>query len=163
MLPNTIRDAGFWTERWWHAGRSPSSLARRTQRPWFPARMSNLDSSDHRTLFHFETVHFKWALAHRTRCRWVMQCRLRAQRPRASNKGLRSCPLCTGISPVSLNLLMMLCTVDDKICKAFAIWRWGTLFLKYSTIFYALFHRLESLCPSLLLRDSACLRHPFYS
>ncbi len=22
-----------------------------------------------------------------------------------------------------------------KICKAFAIWRWGTLFLKYSTIF----------------------------
>ncbi len=25
------------------------------------------------------------------------------------------------------------------------------------------FHRLESLCPSLLLRDSASLRHPFYS
>ncbi len=96
--------------------------------------MSNLDSSDHRTLFHFETVHFKWALAHRTRrrfwtmftygflfawqsfswhlqmarrivftdsgfwkyswahlvmsmtesCRWVMQCRLRAQKPRHS-------------------------------------------------------------------------------
>ncbi len=29
--------------------------------------------------------------------------------------------------------------------------------------FYELFHRLESLCPSLLLRDSASLRHPFYS
>ncbi len=29
----------------------------------------------------------------------------------------------------------MLCTVDDEICKAFAIWCWGTLFLKYSTIF----------------------------
>ncbi len=26
-------------------------------------------------------------------------------------------------------------TVDDEICKAFAIWHWGTLFLKYSTIF----------------------------
>ncbi len=42
-------------------------------RPWFPTRMSNLDSSDHRTLFHFETVHFKWALAHRTRRHfWTM-------------------------------------------------------------------------------------------
>ncbi len=31
------------------------------------------DSSDHRTLFHFETIHFKWALAHRTRRRfWTM-------------------------------------------------------------------------------------------
>ncbi len=27
MHPHTIRDAGFWTERWLHAGRSPSSLA----------------------------------------------------------------------------------------------------------------------------------------
>ncbi len=27
------------------------------------------------------------------------------------------------IYPVSLNLLMMLCTVDDEIYKAFAIWR----------------------------------------
>ncbi len=68
-------------------------------------------------------------------CRWVMQCRLRARRPRASNKGFRHCPLRTEISQVSLKLLMMLCTVDDEFCKAFAIWRWGTLFLKYSTIF----------------------------
>ncbi len=51
MHPHAIRDAGFWTECWWHAGRSPSSLARRTRRPWFPTRMSYLDSSDHRTLF----------------------------------------------------------------------------------------------------------------
>ncbi len=73
MHPHTIRDAGFWTECWWHAGRSPSSLARRTRRLWFPTRMSNLDSSDHRILFHFETVNFKWALAHRTRRRfWTM-------------------------------------------------------------------------------------------
>ncbi len=51
MHPHTIRGAGFWTECWWHAGRSPSSLARRTWRPWFPTRMSNLDSSNHRTLW----------------------------------------------------------------------------------------------------------------
>ncbi len=37
--PHTIRDAGFWTERWWHIGRSPSSLAQRTRRLWFPTRM----------------------------------------------------------------------------------------------------------------------------
>ncbi len=71
--PHIIRDAGFWTERWWHTERSRSSLALRTRCPWFPTRMSNLDSSDHRTLFHFETVHFKWALAHRTRWHcWTM-------------------------------------------------------------------------------------------
>ncbi len=52
-----------------------------------------------------------------------------------SNKGLWPCPLCTDISPVSLNLLMMLCTVDDEICKAFAILHWGLMFLKWSTIF----------------------------
>ncbi len=56
--------------RWeiWTAGRPIlhpdslhlSSLARRTQRPSFPTRMSNLDLSDHRTLFHFETVHFNF-------------------------------------------------------------------------------------------------------
>ncbi len=44
-----------------------------------------------------------------------------ARRPRASNNGLHPCPLQTEISPVSLNLLMMLCAVDNEICKAFAI------------------------------------------
>ncbi len=34
-----------------------------------------------------------------------------------------------------LNLLMI-CIVDDEICIAFAIWCWGTLYLKYYTIFY---------------------------
>ncbi len=73
MDPHTIRETGFWNERGWHAGRSPSSLALRTQNPWFPTRTSNLDSSDHRTLFHFETVHCKWDLAHRTwQCFWTM-------------------------------------------------------------------------------------------
>ncbi len=32
MHPHTIRDAGFWTERWWHAGSPLSSLTRRTWR-----------------------------------------------------------------------------------------------------------------------------------
>ncbi len=49
------------------------SLARRTRCLWFPTRMSNLDLFDHKTLFHFETVHFKWAFAHRTWQRfWTM-------------------------------------------------------------------------------------------
>ncbi len=70
MYPHTIRDAGFWTESWWHAERSPSFLAQRTQYLWFPTRMSNFDSSDHRTLSHFETVQY---LAHRTQQRfWTM-------------------------------------------------------------------------------------------
>ncbi len=42
------------------------------------------------------------------------------RRPRASKKVFGLVPY-TEISPVSLNLLMMLCTVDDEICKAFAI------------------------------------------
>ncbi len=51
----------------------------------------------------------------------IMPMSLRARRPRAFNKGLRPCPLRTDIYPVSLNLLMMLCTVGDEICKDFAI------------------------------------------
>ncbi len=170
--------------------------------------MSNLDSSDHRTLFHFETVHFKLALdtmalldhvhiwlpfcmielqlasadgtvftdsgfwkyswAHLVMsmtesCRWGMQCHLRAQRPWASNKALRPCPLRTEISPVSLNLLMMLCTVDDEICKAFVIWRWVTLFFK---VFHNLFmHSFRDWRASahLYFWETTSLRHPFYS
>ncbi len=153
--------------------------ARRTRCLWFPTRMTNLDSSDHRNFSTLkqsiinetwptwndgasgpwlpfcmielylasadgtvDCVYQQWFLKSflgpfmsiTESCRWVMQCHLRARRPRASNKGIWPCPLCTEIYPVSLNLLMMLCTVDDYICKAFEIWRWGTLFLKYSTI-----------------------------
>ncbi len=150
-----------------------------------PEDTASVISNKNRTLFHFETVHFKWVLAHRTqRCfwtmftygflfawqsfswhlqmaqrivftdigfwkyswahlvmsmteswRWVMQCCLKARKPQVSNKGLRPCLLFIEISAVSRNLLMMLCTVDNEICKAFAIWHWGTLFLKYSTFF----------------------------
>ncbi len=39
----------------------------------FSKRTSNFVSSDHRTVFHFATVHFKWALAQRKRLRfWIM-------------------------------------------------------------------------------------------
>ncbi len=64
MHPHTIRDAGFWTERWWHAGRSPSSLARRTRRPWFPTRMSNLDSSDHFSTLKHYILNEPWPTGH---------------------------------------------------------------------------------------------------
>ncbi len=84
-------------------------------------------------------------------CWWVMQC------------CLRLCPLRTEISPVSLNLLMMLCTVDDEICKAFAIWHWGTLFWKYSTIYLRTLSQIWEPLPIFTseLRDSASLRNPF--
>ncbi len=185
------------------AGRSAYSLARRTQRLWFPTRMSNLDSSDNRTLFHFETVHFKWALAHRTRrrfgtmftygflfawysfswhlqmARWivftvsgfwkyswahlVMSMKNHADEwcsvvwgPEDHGhptKVFGLVPYAQRFSPVSLNLLMMLCTVDDEIWKAFAIWHWGTLFFK---VFHNLFtHSFTD------WRASASLRHPF--
>ncbi len=68
-----------------------------------------------------------------------------------SNKGLRPCPLRTEISPVSLILLMMLCTVDDAICKAFAIWHWEHCF---SSILVRTRSQIGEPLP-ILLRDSA--------
>ncbi len=82
-------------------------------------------------------------------CGWVMQCRLRAWRT-------RPCPLRTEISPVSLNLLMMLCTVDYDIFKAFAIWRWGTLFLMYFIIFLRTFSQIGEPLP-LFTSERLCL------
>ncbi len=52
---------------------------------------------------------------------YVMQCRLRARRSRASSMVFRPWPLCTEIVPDSLNLWMILCTVDDDNFKLFAI------------------------------------------
>ncbi len=89
-------------------------------------------------------------------CRWVMQCRLRARRPRASNKGLWPCPLCTEISTLSLNILMTLCSVNDEICKAFAIWHWRTLFLKYYTIFLRTLSQIGEPLP-MLTSERFCL------
>ncbi len=51
---------------------------------------------------------------------YVMQCRLRARRSRASSMGFRPWPLRTEIVPDSLNFWMILCTVDDdnfKVCN----------------------------------------------
>ncbi len=48
---------------------------------------------------------------------------------------LRPCPLCTEIPPDSLNLLIMLCTVEGEIFKSLPIFLWGTLFLNISIIF----------------------------
>ncbi len=64
-----------------------------------------------------------------------MQCRLRDRRSRLSSLGLRPCPLRTEIPPDSLNLLIMLCTVEGEISKSLPIFLWGTLFLNISIIF----------------------------
>ncbi len=65
---------------------------------------------------------------------YVMQCRLRARRSRASSMVFRPWPLRTEIVPDSLNLWMILCTVDDNF-KLFAIFLWETPFWYCSTIF----------------------------
>ncbi len=64
-----------------------------------------------------------------------MQCRLRDRRSRLFSLGLRPCPLCTEIPPDSLNLLIMVCTVEGEISKSLPIFLWGTLFLNISIIF----------------------------
>ncbi len=64
-----------------------------------------------------------------------MQCRLRDRRSRLFSLGLRPCPLRTEILSDSLNLLIMLCTVEGEISKSLPIFLWGTLFLNISIIF----------------------------
>ncbi len=64
--------------------------------------------------------------------RWI---RLRDRRSRLFSLGLRPCPLHTEIPPDSLNLLIMLCTVEGEISKSLPIFLWGTLFLNISIIF----------------------------
>ncbi len=64
-----------------------------------------------------------------------MQCRLRDRRSRLFSLGLHPCPLRTEIPPDSLNLLIMLCTVEGEISKSLPIFLWGTLFLNISIIF----------------------------
>ncbi len=61
--------------------------------------------------------------------------RLRDRRSRLFSLGLRPCPLRTEIPPDSLNLLIMLCTVEGEISKSLPIFLWGTLFLNISIIF----------------------------
>ncbi len=173
--------------------------------------MSNLDSSDHRTLFHFETVYFKWPLAHRTRQRfwnmfthgflfawksfsWHLQMaqrivywqwflevflgpfsnvndRIMPMSDAVSSEGPKSTGIQQRSSALSLThrdftsfsiYLVMLCTVDDEICKAVAIWRWRTLFLKcIPQSFYTLSQIGETL-PS-FTSEGLCLSKAFLS
>lgn len=58
-----------------------------------------------------------------------MQCRLRDQRSQTFNVGFRPCRLHVESSPDSVNLLIILWTVDDEIPKFPAIECWETLFL----------------------------------
>ncbi len=87
---------------------------------------------------------------------YVMQCRLRARRSRAFSMVFRPWPLRTEIVPDSLNLWMILCTVDDDNFKLFAIFLWETFFA-------AALGELVILFPSWLLRDTATLRGSFYT
>ncbi len=64
--------------------------------------------------------------------RWI---RLRDRRSRLFSLGLHPCPLRTEIPPDSLNLIIMLCTVEGEISKSLPIFLWGTLFLNISIIF----------------------------
>ncbi len=64
-----------------------------------------------------------------------MQCRLRDRRSRLFSLGLRPCPLRTEIPPDSLNLLIMLCTVEGEISKSLPIFLWGNIVFKHSIIF----------------------------
>ena len=93
---------------------------------------------------------------------YVMQCRLRARRSRASSMVFRPWPLRTEIVPDSLNL-WILCTVDDDNFKLFAIFLGETPFWYCSTIFRRSIGELVILCPSWLLRDTASLRGSFYT
>ncbi len=83
---------------------------------------------------------------------YVMQCRLRARRSRASSVVFRPWPLRTEIVPDSLNLWMILCTVDDDNFKLFAIFLWETPFWYCSTIFRRSIGELVILFPSWLLK-----------
>ncbi len=59
----------------------------------------------------------------------------KGRRSRASSMVFRPWPLRTEIVPDSLNLWMILCTVDDDNFKLFAIFLWETPFWYCSTIF----------------------------
>ncbi len=77
--------------------------------------------------------------------------------------GFPAWPLRTEIVPDSLNLWMILCTVDDDNFKLFAIFLWETPFWYCSTIFRHSIGGIGDPLPSWLLRDTATLRGSFYT
>ncbi len=145
-------------------GLSPS-LVRRTRRPWFSTRMSNLDSSDHRTLFHFETVYFKWALAHNERI-MPMSDAVSSEGPKTTGIQQRS----SALSLTHRDFSSFSDSFDDVMhCRWWDLQSLCNLTLR--NVVFKVFHNLfthtftdwRAHCPSLFLRDSASLRHPFYS
>ncbi len=68
---------------------------------------------------------------------YVMQCHLRARRSRASSMVFRPWPLRTEIDPDSLNLWMILCTVDDDNFKLFCNFSLRNSFLILLHYFFA--------------------------
>ncbi len=96
---------------------------------------------------------YSWAylvMSMKESCRWVMQCRLRARRPRAFNKGLQPCPIRTEISPVSLNLLIIF---FDPLQFDFEELR----FFKYSTIFLRTLSQIREPLP-IFTSERLCLK-----
>ena len=96
-------------------------------------------------------------------CGFLMQCLLRGQRSRAFNVGFGPCCLHAVISPDSLNLLMILWTVDDEIHKFLAIVHWGTLSLNCWTIFSHTCSQRGEPHPSLFVNDWTIQGSSFYT
>ncbi len=86
---------------------------------------------------------------------YVMQCRLRPEDHGHSSMVFRPWPLRTEIVPDSLNLWMILCTVDDDNFKLFAIFLWRNTLLILLHYFSPQHGELVILFPSWLLRDTA--------
>ena len=90
----------------------PFPLGQEDTTSWFPKTISNLESSDHSTLFH----HCQSVVISFTDWWWfVMQYRQRDKSSRAFNVGFQPCRLHAEISPDSRNILMILLTVDYEI------------------------------------------------
>ncbi len=96
-------------------------------------------------------------------CRWVIAVSSEGRWPRASTKVF-------GLSLMHRDFSSFSETFDDVMhCRWWDMQSLCNLTLR--NVVFKVFHNLfthsfkdwESLCPSLLLRDSASLRHPFYS
>jgi len=77
---------------------------------------------------------------------FLMQCRPRAWRSLASSIDLQPCPLHSEMSPDSLNLLMILCTVDDGIFNTLTIFHLETQLWNLFSLLLQFSFRLLNLC-----------------
>ena len=129
---------------------SMSSLARRIRHPFFPKTSWNVDLSDQRTCSHCLSVHHRWLRVQRKdfpKYSWthvamsitvawsfVKRYRLRARWSHAFSSGFRFWLLRTKIFPDSLNIFMILWTVDGERPKFFTSLHWETLSLNWLAI-----------------------------